>query len=306
LSLIVQNRAHLVKETFRNKKNLYANYANTNLFLNHTIQPHCRLVGYNVDEGRKSKSISYRFDLETFVHEDCLEFDFIPFAFTNTREAIYINNNFTVEQLMQTFRKLNQMIEEGLPEGKESAKEVNAKEVNAKEAMFQALITSADFIDFDVEVIVKDREKGFYETLFIRKDALKILRQIEPETAKSFCISHKYGMNYYLNVQNEVVNHILNNILLDDLIELFLKDGRKSSLIRQLIKINCQIKGGNSMTQEMKAAYACARKVVAKLEENKIKAYRQKLISSIIFHDYSRVRYFKMRKKLSAYYIRRE
>lgn len=278
LELLDENRYLIIKETFRNKKNLYYNYANTNLMLKTENQPHCRLVGYNIDEGRKSKSISYQFDIETFVQEDCLEFDFIPFAFTNTREALFINNNFTVYQLMQTFQKFKDIIEERKEEGRESAKEI----------LFRTIIESTDFIDFDVEVIVKNREKAFFETLFIRKEAVWILQSLNDKAVRAFCFSYKRGEKYYINIQNEVANHILNNILLDDLIELFLKDNGSSYLINQFIDINLKIKGGREMTQDMKSAYACAKEVVKKLEENKINSYRQKLISAIIFHDYNR------------------
>lgn len=42
------------------------------------------------------------------------------------------------------------------------------------------------------------------------------------------------------------------------------------------------------MNKKMKAAYAAARAVAGKLEENKLKSYRQKLLSSIIANDNDR------------------
>ncbi len=283
LKLIEQNRKIIIKETFRNKKNLYANYGNTNLFLNFEKLPHCRLVNYNVDEGRKSKSLAYQFDTETFVNEDCIEFDFIPFAFTNTREALFINNNFTVKQLLQTHQKLNGIIKN----------EMDQEKGNAKAALFGAIIESADFIDFDVEVIIKNREYAFYETMFIRKDAIKILRCLKDKKA-AFSFAYKRGENDYINIQNEVVHHILNNILLDDLIEMFLKEKDRNYhyLIDRFIEINLKIKGGMDMTGDMKSAFACAKEVVKvfieRKQENKIDTYRQKLISAVVFHDYDR------------------
>ncbi len=278
LERIQENRKSLVKETFRNKKNLYANYSNANLLLQSEKQPHCRLVGYNVDEGRKSKSLAYHFVAPNFVNEDCIEFDFIPFAFTNTREAFFINNNFSVSQMMQTYYKLCGVIKAELEEEKG----------NAKAALFGAIMESADFIDYDVEVIVKNRENEFYETLLIKREAIKVLRGIKNRRALSF--AYKRGENYYVNIQNEVVDHVLNNILLDELIEMFLKSGGGNwgFIISQFIDINLMMKGGGRMTNEMKSAFACAKEVVKSIQKNKVDSYRQKLISSIVFHDYDR------------------
>ena len=82
--LIDNNRENLIRETFRNKNNLYKNFANpVQLFKKRGIC--CRLWGYYVDGGRKTKSISYNFDVNTFVSEDDILFDFIPFAFWGNR-----------------------------------------------------------------------------------------------------------------------------------------------------------------------------------------------------------------------------
>lgn len=286
--LISKNRASIIKDTFKNKKNLYANYANTNLFLINESQPHCRLLGYNVDEGRKSKSTSYQFDTSTFRKEDAIEFDMIPFAFSNTREAIFVNNNFSIKQLIQTFDKIDFVIKGGMNEGNE----------NARAALFGAIIEGASFIDYDVEVIIKDREKAYYETLFIRKAAIEVLKDIKDK--KVFAFSYQRSKDDWINIQNEVVDHILNNVLLDDLIEMSLKSGEKDGgkskisnyVIRNFIELNLKLKGGSEMTQDMKVAYACAKEVVKKFEEqrqiNKIDTYRQKLISAVVFHDYDR------------------
>ena len=42
------------------------------------------------------------------------------------------------------------------------------------------------------------------------------------------------------------------------------------------------------MKDRLKGAYACAKKVVEVLPDNKVATYRQKLISTIIFKDYDR------------------
>ena len=107
LSLLQERHYDIVEKTFQNKKNLYANYCNSKL-IGEDTQPHCRLLGYSVDEGRKSKSYAYAFQDVTGVFRDSKYFDFIPFAFTNTMDAIFINNNYNIENLrkhIQTEKK---------------------------------------------------------------------------------------------------------------------------------------------------------------------------------------------------------
>jgi len=160
LKMIEDNRQRIIQETFRNKKNLYSNFCNKTL-LGEEEQPHCRLVGYNIDEGRKSKSTAYLFQNNLFVGKDRLEFDFIPFAFTNTYDAFFINNNMSIELLYKTERDIQRKIKE------------DKVQSNVMEILFQEMMASEEFLDYDVEVIVKSRDKEFFETLYIRKAAVK-------------------------------------------------------------------------------------------------------------------------------------
>mgnify|MGYP001005153385 CR=1 FL=1 len=278
LSLIDENRENIIFETFKNKKNLYANFCNSNLLLKEK-QELCRLIGYNVDVGRKSRSISYNFNEKSFVSTDMKEFDFIPFAFTNTYEAFFINNNANIEILEKVNSDLSMMVRDERSDNSEG---------NARTALFRGIITSAEFINYDVEVIVKNRNTNYYESLFIRKKAIDILRSLGE--IKSISISYKVNDNYYINIQKEVIDCILNELYVDDIIELLLKSNKNYSyVINKLININQKIKGVWIMTSGMKGAYACAKKVVKNIESNKIKSYRQKLISAIVAKDYDRV-----------------
>lgn len=278
LSLIDENRENIIFETFKNKDNLYNNFSNKNLFLKDS-QKHCRLIGYNVDVGRKSRSISYNFNEKSFVSTDMKEFDFIPFAFTNTYEAFFINNNANIEILEKVNSDLSMMVRDERSDNSEG---------NARTALFRGIITSAEFINYDVEVIVKNRNTNYYESLFIRKKAIDILRSLGE--IKSISISYKVNDNYYINIQKEVIDCILNELYVDDIIELLLKSNKNYSyVINKLININQKIKGVWIMTSGMKGAYACAKKVVKNIESNKIKSYRQKLISAIVAKDYDRV-----------------
>ena len=157
--------------------------------------------------------------------------------------------------------------------------------------MFKSIIESSDFIDRDVEIIFKDRDKGYFETLYIRKDSIDILKQFREEEIeyKAFCFSYKITDKYYINVQKEVTDSILNNVLLDNLIEIFLKEQNREYLVSLLIKINVLIRRDKSMKDRLKGAYASAKQVSESIESNKLDSYRQKLTSSIIFKDYDRV-----------------
>lgn len=72
LNLIDEHRLELIKETFRNKPNMYKNFANINKLLSNS-NPHCRLLGYDLDEGKKNKSVSYYFDTSTFIAKQGLK-----------------------------------------------------------------------------------------------------------------------------------------------------------------------------------------------------------------------------------------
>ncbi|MDY2596034.1 MAG: type I CRISPR-associated protein Cas8a1/Csx8 [Oliverpabstia sp.] len=289
LKMIDAHREVLIKETYRNKANMYANFANSGQLLEEGKEC-CRLWGYYVDGGRKSKAISYNFDVNTFVAQDDIIFDFIPFAFSGDRESFFINDSYSVMQLIQTNRDFEKFIlnEVLISEGKSK---------DARKALFKSIQTVADFLDYDVEVIVKNREKTFFETVFIRKESIDILRKLK--VYEPFCFSLKINDNYYVNIQKEVMNCIMNLVRTDILIELFLKQNSEY-LVSLLIEINRLIcGGGEEMKQTMKKAYACAKEVAKKLPENKRESYKQKLTSAIVFKDYDR--YCQILLQLSNY-----
>jgi len=267
LQKIDKNRLLLIKETFRTGKSLYANFSNTNsLFLEQGSI--CRIQNYNIDAGKKSKSISYNWDFKTYNFEDEKEFDFIPFAFSKSYESFFINNNYSIKQLFKT----NNLI---------------IHSDNPRSTLFGELKNSAEFIDFDVEVIIKNRNNDYFETLYIRKDAIEIFEKIK--NYKAIKMKYKVNDNYYIDFEKEVTDNILNKVKLDSLIEMLLKaDSNYSYNIRTLIEINTLIYGGDKMDKQMKSAYASAKRVMAEIPENKVNSYKQKLISAITFKDYER------------------
>ena len=194
------------------------------------------------------------------------------------------NDNSNIKNLINSNEMLNLKVMKST--------ETKGGQRNVRTILFTSIIESSDFIDFDVEVIVKNRDKAYFETLYIRKISIEILKKVRDY--KVFCFSYKVNENYYINIYTEVINCILNNLLLDEYIEMFLKlDGYKY-LISQFINLNILIKdkkkkGGNTMNKSMYVALKSAEKVADSIETNKLKSYRQKLTNAIIFKDYDRV-----------------
>lgn len=283
-ALINDNRNELIKETFRNKNNLYKNFANPGQLFKERGTC-CRLWGYYVDGGRKTKSISYNFDVNTFVSQDDILFDFIPFAFWGEREVFFINDNYSLIQMVNTNQTLEKLIDMEVSD---------TRNKNARKILFKTIQETAGFLDYDVEVITKQRDRDFFETMYVRKDSITILRKMK--VYEPFCSSVNITDNYCLDVQEKVTDCILNLVRTDEIIEFFLKQGisrdvKYSSeyLVSLLIRINNLIcKGGEKLNQSMRGAYACAKAVVKTIPENKSISYRQKLTSAIVFKDYDR------------------
>lgn len=286
LSLVNKHREELILETFRNKSDMYKNYCNTNQLFNEN-QKYCRLVGYYIDAPKKGKSTGFGFNMSSFVGQDIQEFDFIPFAFINDRESLFINDNYEINRLTSA----KQVFQEKIKADIENL-ELENKYRGIKYSLFKGIIESSDFIEYDVEVIVKDRDKDYFETLYIRKQSIDILKKINERKIdyNSLRFSYKINDNYYIDIYKKVMECILNNTLLDDVIDLLLKEKKNYYTVYQLININDLIRGEKIMDDKIrKIIHACANEVRYKIPENKLESYRQKLTSSIIFKDYDRV-----------------
>lgn len=288
--IIDENRFEIIENTFKNKKNLYRNYINTNCFLKDE-QSSCRLLGYSVDTNKKGKSLSYNFDTSNLKTSDSKIFDMIPFAFTGDRTSYFINDNISIENIFKTNNQFKKLYK--------AYKEENEKN-NGKNIFFYSLIEAADFITYDVEVIKKEMNKDFFESLYIRKESLDILKKFPKHLDyRALDYNIKINEDYYINVSEKVLSAVLNEALLDDLIELLIKN-HKSYIAKQIIRVNWLIKKGDEeMNKDMKGAYACAKKVNETIEANKVESYKQKLLNSIIFNDKDRTCQILM--QLSAY-----
>lgn len=282
--IINENREEIIYKTFQNKSNLYKNYCNPNQLFKDR-QECCRLNGYYVDMPKKGKSISYAFDKLNYVGNDIPEFDFIPFAFSGGREKFFINDNFNLNYLQKTNDRwaYNVKLQKAY------------SKMNTKKIFVDCIIRSYDLLKSDIEIIVKNPEHEYFETLYLRKESLRILKNMKP-----YYKVFGFDKECQLDILNEVFNSVINFTLLDDTINELLKkskDGKKSYVISKLLKINIEIKKGaesmEEMKKSMKIAYACAKQIVHKrdgnklrISETKLKSYCTKLTNAIILDDY--------------------
>lgn len=295
ISTIEENRAEIIKNIFKNGNNLYKNYCNERLIFTEDNST-CRLRGYNVDKDRKTSNLGFCFSKESFESNDILEFDFIPFAFSNSdmREAYFVNNNFSVKSLTQTNYAFSNQLS-------------NTENKDDKNKLMLVLQNSKDYISYDVEIISKSQDKAYYETFFVRLERLKKLREL---SGKSLNFVKKINDDYWFNLEKEVYMRCLNNVLLDDVILMMLKfyfddnavKGYIKSRTDMLIDINVSWKG-NEIMDEIKSAKSCgfltSKKLIEMKSSNKINSYKQKIISALCAHDYDRAKEIIL--SLSAY-----
>lgn len=283
--IINNNRHEIIKSVFRNGKNLYSNYANSKLLLT-ASNPHCRLAGYTLDKSKKSKSLGFCFAKESYETNDIPEFDFIPFAFSNSDmyETFFVNNNFSVKALVQTNKRVS-----------EALNSVDKRDSRLK--LLTVLQQAKDYINYNIEIIMKSRDNDYYSTLYVRVDRLKQLRNLSD---KSLNFVYQISDNYWLNVEKEVYERCINNVFLDDIILQMLKIYFDKNVNKMVVKLRTdtlidinEAWKGNKVMDEIMDARRCGKKVSKKLIEdnkkNKISSFKQKIVSALVAHDYDRV-----------------
>lgn len=289
LELIECNRDDIIRETFRYKTTMYRNFANVNKLFSEQ-NPHCRLLGFDLDENRKSRAVSYRFDTDTFVSRDEREYDFIPFAFTYSRDGFFINNNVSIDDLV----KSNECVRKAFVDDNKVVDNSSRQDTD-KTKLIKALISADDFLQFDVEIICKNRQEEVFNTFFIRKRSIRQLKKIYDNYNIKY--TYKYNYNYWLNVENELIDCCVNGGYLDSLIERLLVISKSESypaaIISKLVDINVEWKEVDKMDESVKRAkntgYVIGQQIKAKNGDNKVKGYRDKLINAIVSHDRERV-----------------
>lgn len=290
ISTIEENRAEIIKNIFKNGNNLYKNYCNERLIFTEDNST-CRLRGYNVDKDRKTSNLGFCFSKESFESNDILEFDFIPFAFSNSdmRETYFVNNNFSFKSLTQTNYAFSNQLS-------------STENKDDKNKLMLVLQNSKDYISYDVEIISKSQDKAYYETFFVRLERLKKLREL---SGKSLNFVKKINDDYWFNLEKEVYMRCLNNVLLDDVILMMLKfyfddnagKGYIKSRTDMLIDINVSWKGNeimdeikNQIDSAKKCGHLVSKRLIEMKSSNKIISYKYKLSSALNTHDYDRVK----------------
>ncbi|WP_372713936.1 type I CRISPR-associated protein Cas8a1/Csx8 [Ilyobacter sp.] len=293
--ILEENRYDIIENTFKNGMSQYRNFCNPNSFLSDGNKT-CRVNGYSIDMGKKGKSAGYMQDMNAYVWEDYKEYDFIPFAFTTTWEAFFINNNYNIGTLESTYNKLQRTLK--------AKKEYDGKQSKVKSALFEFNQESATFVDYDVEVIKKDRNNDHFETIYVRDESIEIFKQIG-ERYKGIQFSIKVTDKYYIKVEDEVVNAILNLYKLDTLIEKLIK---METNVYNLVDVNFYIyetlkseeqrernrdklEDGETMKDRLENARKTGWAVKNALNSRsngsqKVKSFKNKLISAISFRDY--------------------
>lgn len=294
LELIEDNRQDITRETFRYKTSMYKNFANVNKLFSEK-NPHCRLLGFDLNENKKSKSVSYKFDTDTFISKDEREYDFIPFAFTYSREGFFVNNNTSINDLV----KSNECVRKSFTNANIVVDNSNKQDTD-KTKLIKALINADEFLQFDVEVICKkrqekNRQEEVFNTFFLRKKSIRQLKQIYDKYNIKYM--YKYNYNYWLSVEDELIDCCTNGGYLDSLIEKLLVISKSENypvtVISKLIDINVEWKEVDKMNDNVKRAkntgYVIGQQIKTKSGENKVRGYRDKLINAIVSHDRERV-----------------
>lgn len=326
--LIEENRLEIISNTFCNSKNGYFKFINYKKYRSKKGDI-CRLQGFYVDTSRKTNSIGFCFDDNARTYNDEIEFDFIPFAFSRSGTSIFINNNTSIDYLMNSNNEMEDYLEKQFE---------NQKTWNS---IFYSYFGGFEFIDFDVEVIIKNMETDFYESMFIRKAAIEIFKTIAKNKVFSESLNSILKRNikvyeqYDINVMEEVTKSILNGLSLDNLIEVLMKvEYRKKSdsmdskdkaknnridkygrngetpntyYLSRLIYINELIyknmEDNMEKSAEFKGSSISAAEVtryfIANGQENKIKTYQQRLANTLISKDYNR--FIEIMLQLSSY-----
>lgn len=290
ISAIYEKRYEMITHSYKYNLNLYGNYCNKNRLYTDKNKV-CRIIGYDVDKDRKTSNLGFCFSKESFESNDILEFDFIPFAFSNSdmRETYFVNNNFSVKSLTQTNYAFSNQLS-------------NTENKYDKNKLMLVLQNSKDYISYDVEIISKSQDKAYYETFFVRLERLKKLREL---SGKSLNFVKEINDKYIFNLEKEVYMRCLNNVLLDDAIlrmfRFYFDDNAGKSYIKNrtdmLIDINVSWKGNEIMDEiknqiglAKKCGHLVSKRLIEMKSSNKIISYKYKLSSALNTHDYDRVK----------------
>ena len=246
--LLDDNREEIIRETFRNKLNLYRNYCNTNQLFQEAKEC-CRLLGYYIDMPKKGKSLAYNFNLNNFAGTDDEVFDFIPFAFQGVRDFFFVNDNVELENLYKT----NSIFSYKLAEERKQSINVLRGLKTKKEKKnpyqcfcFRIKITDKYYIDVFKEVT------DAIVNLTLLDNLLDYMLKNNRESGYTYVIFQLIRVNILIKEDKELEQ-----------------------------KTKQAYKCAKQMAWKMTGT-------VYKLPDNKLNAYRQKLTSALTFEDFDR------------------
>lgn len=273
LKILDEKKEDLVLEIFKNrKKNGYTKFCNTSCFFNEDDKM-CRINGFYTDPKRKRSLLMWANDSDTFESDDIQEFDFIPFAFSLNHLSLFINNNFSIQSLINANSHFN--------------------DENCRITLYKYISELVDKnVENNIEIIIKESTKNYFETLYIDRfiiDKIKKIKDIE-EIKTLEKLNIKIRDDFWINM-SYILQLIFNRQNLDSVIHIILKNKdfykKYNYYLKFIIQINMILyeKGNIEMIEQYKSAYACAKSISEKLDENKLNSYRQKLTSAMISNN---------------------
>lgn len=213
-----------------------SNFGNGNFELKTDI---CMVGNYTIDN-RKKKQYSYDFSDKTFMSENELEFLFIPFAFINSIPKIFVRNNYTVQQLIDTANDL-ELYQKEISKRK---KTVNSLEI-LKEEILSYKLNSVEVIYFDTE----EEKLGNYYVDTTISEALKYVDE------SVFDLWFK-NLGQWVYYGKFIEDAILRKETLDNwILTIMQKEYEKSSnfysyCLNNLVKVNIVIKESKGIFKE--------------------------------------------------------
>ena len=280
LSVLKENDYELSLDRTLTSKKSYQKYCNqTKAFLlENNKDKVCRLNGFYVDMGKKSKSLGYCFNKSTIINQDIKEFDFIPFAFTNSYISIFINNNITIDSLLKTYDLLTYI----------SKSKGDNSNINSTKTFLNILSSISPYNMFNIEIIFKDLNKNYFETLILTQETLNIINNYRyNDFLPSFSFLLYDNTDVYVNFF-DLFNRIVNYRKLDDWITILLKRNTNDFQAKMLIELNYLIyniyKEDNNMSKKQKIAMAVGSEVynvLSKKNDKKIDSYKHRLLNAM-------------------------
>lgn len=95
------------------------------------------------------------------------------------------------------------------------------------------IVESSDYIDYDVEVIIKKRKWLLWNTLYKKRKYRSFSMYKEKiQDYSYFARKFKVNDNYYIDIQDKVIDAVLNMTNVTDIVQILLKDDNASDSLK--------------------------------------------------------------------------